>query len=193
MSGTMKKRKEKSQSREESTAQEAATSSSFSDLLDAEKPLAVMKASISRKALHSIEFPRQKPTQRRSSSSTSDSKQTPTVLSAASKQPDSCSDVMQVVVEDIWKNLECGKIELGYAIVGYSCNGRPVVDHDVLVTLLINYGYKIDHILAFIDDFNAVSEDDSGFPMIVVNSSVSRIYEEVEPLSDSIYKKFGEN
>lgn len=93
------------------------------------------------------------------------------------------------VVEDIWKRISSGEVNLYYATVGYGLNERPILDYDILVNLLINYGYRIDDVMAFIDDFTSVSAEDDTFPMLMMNSHVREIYEDVKHLEDSIYDK----
>ena len=97
------------------------------------------------------------------------------------------------VIEDIWKRISSGDVNLYYATVGYGFNGRPVLDHDILVNLLINYGYKINDVMAFIDDFNDVSSEDDAFPMLMMNSHVHEIYEDVKHLDNSVYERDKEN
>lgn len=187
-SGHKKKRKRESKKLDSKLD----SSESFLGLLSSERPVAVGKVSIAKKSLHSIEIPAEKLSAISSSSSKPSAS---TALSKKkSKTPSSGSEEEKMeVVEDIWANIDKGMVDVGYAIIGYTCTGRPILEHDVLVTLLISYGYKIDHVLAFIDDFNAMSQEDDSFPIIMMNANVHNIYESVEPLSDSIYKKFGEN
>ena len=45
-------------------------------------------------------------------------------------------------IDDIWKHMGLGHIDISYACVGYSMDGRPVLNHDEFVNLLINYGFK---------------------------------------------------
>ena len=85
-------------------------------------------------------------------------------------------------IDHIWEHLSDGDIDLKYATVGYGFNGRPILDHDIFVNLLINYGFTIGPILDFIDDFNEVSMEDEDFPLVMVNSHMSTIYREVENL-----------
>lgn len=167
------------------------SSESFLGLLSGERPVAVGKVSIAKKSLHSIEIPAEKLSAISSSSSKLGASTAPS--KKKSKTPSSGSEEEMEVVEDIWTNIDKGMVDVGYAIIGYTCTGRPILEHDVLVTLLISYGYKIGHVLAFIDDFNNMSQEDDSFPIIMMNANVHNIYESVEPLSDSIYKKFGEN
>lgn len=167
------------------------SSESFLSLLSGERPVAVGKVSIAKKSLHGIEIPAEKLSAISSSGSKLSASTAPS--KKKSKTPSGGLEEEMEVVEDIWTNIDKGMVDVGYAIIGYTCTGRPILEHDVLVTLLISYGYKIDHVLAFIDDFNNMSQEDDAFPIIMMNANVHNIYESVEPLSDSIYKKFGEN
>ena len=184
-SSSQKKRKRESKKLDSKLS----SSESFLSLLSHERPIAVGKISIAKKSLHSIEIPAEKLSAFSSSNSKLGASPAPSKKSKASS---GSSEEMEVV-EDIWSNIDKGTVDVGYAIIGYTCTGRPILEHDVLVTLLISYGYKIDHVLAFIDDFNSMSQEDDSFPIIMMNANVHNIYESVEPLPDSIYKKFGEN
>lgn len=84
--------------------------------------------------------------------------------------------------EGIWKNLALGKIDLSYAEVGYTMNGRQILDHDLLTTLLTMYGFHIDDALHFIDDLVINSEGDDSSPIIMINKSVSDMMDKVDPL-----------
>jgi hypothetical protein len=84
--------------------------------------------------------------------------------------------------EGIWKNLALGKIDLSYAEVGYTMNGRQILDHDLLTTLLTTYGFHIDDTLHFIDDLVINSEGDDSSPIIMINKSVSDMMDKINPL-----------
>ena len=86
-------------------------------------------------------------------------------------------------VESIWKNLGIGKIDISYACVGYTMDGRPVLDHSQFVDLLINYGYQVADALKFIDEFASYSEKEKTAPIIMTNINVSRICTEIEPIA----------
>lgn len=161
-------------------------------------PLAKMKVSISSKSISKLEVP--KPIadadpstfsldnlenvdiSSKSRSSRKDEKMKKKHSSSSSKRRS--KEEMQAI-DAIWKHLDNGSIDLKYAIVGYGFNGRPILDHDIFVNLLINYGFTIGPILDFIDDFNEVSIEDEDFPMVMVNSHMTTIYNEVEHLDKS--------
>ena len=92
-------------------------------------------------------------------------------------------------IDSIWKHLGDGSIDLSYATVGYGFNGRPILDHDIFVNLLINYGFTIGTVLEFIDDFNEVSLEDDDFPMVMINSHMQRIYQEINPFDEETETK----
>lgn len=189
-----KKGKRKRRSMNESASAISSFSSSSSSILGSEKPIARMKASLAKKTIHSVESPSSGVLQIPAPSLSKPEVASKPKTQATTKHETKLSnDVEQLVVDDIWKNLDNGKIDIGYAVVGYGSNGRPILDHDIFITLLINYGYQIDHILAFIDDFNDMSQEDNEFPLIIMNSHTREIYESIEPLEDSIYNKFGKN
>jgi hypothetical protein len=158
-------------------------------------PLARMKVSISNKSISKLEVPkpiadadpstfsldnlRDVYSSSKSRSSRKDEKMKKRSSSSSKKRS---KEEMQVI-DAIWKHLGSGSIDLTYAIVGYGFNGRPILDHDIFVNLLINYGFTIGPVLEFIDDFNAVSLEDNEFPIVMVNSHMEQIYKEVRPLS----------
>lgn len=86
-------------------------------------------------------------------------------------------------VEKIWKCFAMGKIDVSYARVGFTYNGRAVLDYSAFIDLLINYGFKIEDVLTFIDEFADIGEnEDINSPIVMMNANVSRIMAEVEPL-----------
>jgi len=91
----------------------------------------------------------------------------------------SVSEFVTGQVKDIWKRIGTGEIDLSYACtyVTYS-DYRPVYDEDVLTTLLLNYGYRIDSVLAFLDQF--VKSDVK--PVVIMDERKAAVYAEVKPL-----------
>lgn len=158
-------------------------------------PLARMKVSISSKSISKLEVPksiadadpstfsldnlRRVDSSSKSRSSRKDEKMRK--RSSSSSKRRSKKEIQ--AIDAIWKHLGDGSIDLTYAIVGYGFNGRPILDHDVFVNLLVNYGFAIRLVLEFIDDFNEVSLEDDEFPIVMVNSHMEQIYKEVRPLS----------
>lgn len=160
------------------------------------KPVAKMKVSVSRKSITKLEVPRVialsgpspfsaaassiSDNDREESSSSKKSKSKDEKKTSENKKMRSKEEVE--AIDHIWEHLSDGDIDLKYATVGYGFNGRPILDHDIFVNLLINYGFTIGPILDFIDDFNEVSMEDEDFPLVMVNSHMSTIYREVENL-----------
>ena len=162
------------------------------------KPVAKMKVSVSGKSITKLEVPRVIALSGLSpfsaaASSISDNDGEESSFSKKTKSKDEkkkkTSENKKIrskeeveAIDRIWEHLSDGDIDLKYATVGYGFNGRPILDHDIFVNLLINYGFTIGPILDFIDDFNEVSMEDEDFPLVMVNSHMSTIYQEVENL-----------
>ena len=162
------------------------------------KPVAKMKVSVSGKSITKLEVPRvialsglspfsaaassisDNDGEESSSSKKTKSKDEKKKKTSENKKIRSKEEVE--AIDRIWEHLSDGDIDLKYATVGYGFNGRPILDHDIFVNLLINYGFTIGPILDFIDDFNEVSMEDEDFPLVMVNSHMSTIYQEVENL-----------
>lgn len=87
-------------------------------------------------------------------------------------------------VDSIWSNIESGKVNLSYAYVGYTYDGRPVVEHELALDLLMQYGYTLDDAVAFMQEFGEVSTKGGSAPVVMLNINTSRMMSEVEPLSD---------
>lgn len=103
------------------------------------------------------------------------------------KSDESKNDSTSIITpgtEGIWKNLALRKINIFYAQVGTTLDGRPVLDHDQLMTLLTTYGFNIDDALHFVDDFAKNSENDKMSPIIMIHQNVSDIMDNVEPLEN---------
>ena len=138
---------------------------SLSKIDDSQKPIATMKVSLARKAILNSEISSSEQLAKKSSMNPNNGNPPTTTTQTSVVESKN-------VVDDIWSRLDNGVIDIKYATVGYGPNGRLILDHDILVTLLINYGYKIDDVLAFIDDFNSMSENDNYFPLVMMNSHV---------------------
>lgn len=171
---------EESSSRKKSSrkrrVKDAESSSSVLASFESSKPVAKMKISPEEKRIKLVEV----------SSTSRRSKSVDVKTAPKSGKVDSFTIK---VIEDIWNRISSSEVNLYYATVGYGFNGRPILDHDILVNLLINYGYKINDVMAFIDDFNDVSLEDDTFPMLMMNSHVHEIYEDVKHLDNSIYER----
>ena len=85
-------------------------------------------------------------------------------------------------VDMIWKNLGLGKIDMSYACVGYTLDGRPVLSQDELISLLISYGFNMPAIMLFIDDFAKHAEKDGTSPIVMYSVNTARIMTEIKPI-----------
>lgn len=97
-------------------------------------------------------------------------------------QTNESQNVDQKAIDAIWKHLGLGHIDISYACIGYSMDGRPILNHDEFVNLLINYGFKIQDILPFIDDFASHSENDKKSPIVMFTANESAIMTSIEPI-----------
>lgn len=142
------------------------------------KPIAKMKASISKSILSDIEIEPHLKAGMDALDGTKTSLKTPLKPSSPAEEDDH-----DPLVDDIWEQLGEENIDLSYASVGYvMTSGRMILDNDLLVSLLINYGYQISEILKFIDEFNEMGKEDDKIPLVAVSSHMDRIYSEVEKL-----------
>ena len=87
-------------------------------------------------------------------------------------------------VDEIWKNLGLGSIDLSYAACGYTLDGRLVLNQDELVSLLINYGFSMEAITSFIDDYAAHSKSNANSPIIMYTVNMARIMTDISPLQN---------
>lgn len=85
-------------------------------------------------------------------------------------------------VDEIWKNLGLGSIDLSYAACGYTLDGRLVLNQDELINLLINYGFSMEAIMAFIDDYAVHSKSNENSPIIMYTINTARIMAEISLL-----------
>ena len=60
---------------------------------------------------------------------------------------------VKAVLADIWKNIDDGKIDLSYAVVGVTANGRQVYGYEELIRLLQCYGYPSLYAIVFVNNF----------------------------------------
>ena len=98
------------------------------------------------------------------------------------KNEDTVPAADKKAVDDIWKHLGLGHIDLSYACVGYSMDGRPILNHDELVSLLVNYGFSIQDVLAFIEDFATNATEDMS-PIVMYTANTSAIMTEIKPIN----------
>lgn len=91
-------------------------------------------------------------------------------------------------VEYIWKLLGLNKIDISYACIGYAYDGSPILDHDDLVELLVAYGFSIDIVMAFVDDFAEHSSKNESTPIVMFRKNTADIRSSIEPVIDSAEK-----
>ena len=61
-------------------------------------------------------------------------------------------------------------------------DGRPILNHDEFVNLLINYGFNVKDVLPFIDDFAENSAKDEKSPIVMFTANTSAIMTNIEPI-----------
>lgn len=89
------------------------------------------------------------------------------------------------MVAEIWKKMESGAIDISYACVGYTTDGKPVLSHEDLVNLLINYGFVINDVLEFLDEFaEEATTSDGQSPVVMYSVNTTKIMTDIEPFSD---------
>ncbi len=88
----------------------------------------------------------------------------------------------QTEVDLIWKNLGLGNIDITYACCGYTLDGTPVLNQDDLINLLINYGFSMNSIMLFIDDYAQQAQKTKNSPIIMYSANTAKIMTEVEPI-----------
>lgn len=86
-------------------------------------------------------------------------------------------------IDDIWKHLGLGHIDISYACVGYSMDGRPVLSYDDFMNLLVTYGFKVQDVLKFIEDFASHSTSDEKSPIVMFTTNSSAIMTNIEPIA----------
>lgn len=94
-------------------------------------------------------------------------------------------------VDIIWKNLNNGKIDITYACIGYSMDGRPILNQDEFTHLLIQYGFSMSGIWAFYDDFMEINSKvpNSDAPIFMHTVNNTRIVSEIKPLINKKRRK----
>ena len=98
-------------------------------------------------------------------------------------------------LELIWKNLNIGKIDITYACIGYSLDGRPVLNQHEFVSLLIEYGFSMKGIYAFFADYAEVSKKmvNANAPIFMSTVNNTRIMTEIKPIVNKRRKKNNTN
>lgn len=92
------------------------------------------------------------------------------------------STAIEKDIDRIWKAMDAGKIDISYACVGYSLDGRAVLDNSAFIDLLINYGFKIEAVMQFIDEFASIAKDDEFGPIVMINQNLSKIMTDIKEI-----------
>ena len=85
-------------------------------------------------------------------------------------------------IDDIWKHMGLGHTDISYACVGYSMDGRPILNYDEFINLLVNYGFNVDVVIKFIDDFVKNGVKDSKSPIVMFTTNTSAIMTDIQPI-----------
>ena len=85
-------------------------------------------------------------------------------------------------VDEIWKQLGKKRIELSYACVGYTLDGRPILNYDDFMNLLVSYGFECSSATAFIDDFAENAQEDGQSPIVMISGNSCKIMNDITPL-----------
>ena len=86
-------------------------------------------------------------------------------------------------VLQIWNDINDGKVNLAYAIAGYTYGDRlPIFNSQDLTMLLIQYGYDLQTIKEFIQDFVDVHDKNPNTPIVMVSANLANIYTTVKPI-----------
>ena len=87
-------------------------------------------------------------------------------------------------VLQIWNDINDGKVNLTYAIAGYTYGDRlPIFNSQDLTMLLIQYGYDLQTIKEFIQDFVDVHDKNPNTPIVMVSANLANIYLSVKPIN----------
>lgn len=79
--------------------------------------------------------------------------------------------------------LNDGKIDIGYACIGYSLDGRPVLNYRNLMDLLVASGFTPVDAISFIDDFALNSKKAKTSPIIMTDVNTGKILTEVKKIA----------
>ena len=91
-------------------------------------------------------------------------------------------NIDQKAIDAIWKHMGLGHIDISYACVGYSMDGRPILNYDEFTNLLVTYGFNIQDVMMFIDDFANHSTQDNTSPIVMFTTNTSAIMTNIEPI-----------
>lgn len=107
-------------------------------------------------------------------------------LAKAKEADTDVGEYLEKCLRHLWQAVEDDRVLLSFAAVGYDYStGFPVYDYDILVDLLINYGYNVDVATMFAGELSRSKWRD-GTRRVVMNSSRRvDIYSQVEKLPDN--------
>lgn len=88
-------------------------------------------------------------------------------------------------IDEIWKALEAGRVDISYACAGYTLDGRVVIDQADFMSLLAAYGFNVNTIALFVDDFVKQTKDVKTAPILMCGINSAKILTEVVPLKKS--------
>lgn len=83
-------------------------------------------------------------------------------------------------IELMWSLMNSSKIDISLACVGYSLDGRAVLDYKNFMDLLVSYGFSSKDAIVFIDDFSKSTINDSMAPIVMTDVNTARILTTVE-------------
>lgn len=63
-------------------------------------------------------------------------------------------------------------------------NEKAIIDYDMFVNLLINYGFDINAIVLFIDRYVELTAGKDEYPMFMINRMSKAIYNNIVPIQD---------
>ena len=100
-------------------------------------------------------------------------------------------DQSEEVYTDILTNIKDDTIELWYACIGYTLDSnKPIYSYEMLIDLLINYGYTISYILYALDKLAVEDLYDDGSGLLIMNCAQrNMIYSDIEPLDNDVVKQ----
>ena len=84
-------------------------------------------------------------------------------------------------VEKIWKMMATGEIDISYACIGYALDGRPVLNHNNFLDMLVSLGFTIDDALSFTYDFAEATKSNDSAPILMTDINSARIATELNP------------
>lgn len=107
---------------------------------------------------------------------------------AGKKKPAKSKKLETSSVDSIWKNIGNGKIDISYACIGYSLDGRPVLNHNNLLDMLVKYGYKYEDAVGFINDYTSMDQP-APAPIIMADANTTKIAIDIVPIAKPLADK----